>query len=107
MVSVAFVRKRQAMDNSFDDPERRRKAIRMTLYLTPVMFVFGYAMVFLTEFRPTHRTAMIVGTACAGLSLSIAAMVAAFGRDWMAAARVVAIGLAAVTVLLNACSGSG
>lgn len=96
--------KLKAMEQGFDDPERRRKATKALLYLTPVMFAFGYGFVYLTEYRPTHRVAMICGTGAAGMSLLFAASLAAFGRDWMVALRVVAIGLAAVTLLLNACS---
>jgi uncharacterized membrane protein YpjA len=94
------------MADGFDDPERRRKAIRTLLWLTPVMFAFGYAFVYLTEFRPTPRVATIAGASSAGLSLFFAASLAAFGRDWLSALRVVGIGLGLITLLLNACSGA-
>ncbi|MBY0364501.1 MAG: hypothetical protein K2X45_21550 [Phreatobacter sp.] len=94
------------MNDGFNEPERRRRAVTALLWLTPVLFGFGYGFVYLTEFRPTPQTALIAGLASAGLALAFAALLAAFGPAWMSALRVVAIGVALITLLLNACTGS-
>ena len=95
------------MQDGFNDPEKRRKAIRALLFLTPVAFAFGYGFVYLTEFRPTPRVALIVGSASAGLCLFFAASLAAFGREWMSALKVAAVLLGAIAFLVEACSSRG
>lgn len=93
------------MVEGLDDPEKRRKVVRTLLWLTPAMFVFGYAMVYLTEFQPTARVAMIVGSASALLSLGAAVVIAMFEERSARAFQVIAIVLGLISFLATACSG--
>lgn len=95
------------MQDGFNDPEKRRKAIGALVCLTPVAFALGYGFVYLTQFRPTPRLALIAGTSSAGLCLLFAGVLAAFGREWMSALRVVAVIIGVVTFLVEACASKG